>query len=70
MGGVSVGDEMSPRQNAQTHTRFYGGEADPTLRMPSRPRRIWELVNAARIVPTGMESERAATERKWPQLNL
>ena len=22
MGGVSVGDEMSPRQNAQTHTRF------------------------------------------------
>jgi hypothetical protein len=22
VGGVSVGDEMSPRQNAQTHTRF------------------------------------------------
>ncbi len=33
MGGVSVSDEMSPRQSAQTHTRPYGGEAGPTLRM-------------------------------------
>jgi hypothetical protein len=30
VGGVSVGDEMSPRQNAQTTLGSYGGEAGPT----------------------------------------
>jgi hypothetical protein len=36
VGGVSVGDEMSSPQNAQTTLGSYGGEADPTLRMPRR----------------------------------
>ena len=32
--------------------------------------RIWNSSTPPGLYLTGMESERAATERKWPQLNL
>lgn len=37
MGGVSVGDEMSPRQNAQTHTRFLHAHKALEARATSGP---------------------------------